>query len=93
MNGPVTCSKPHGAAGANGLPMTGTCRDLSALSTMQRCDDIERRLMELRATLREVRLTTRDSVVQSRNLLEQYRAIRKEMVELQRQLRQFKNSD
>ena len=65
-----------------------TCRDLGALSTMQGGDDIERRLMELRATLREVRLMTRDSVVQSRNLLEQYRAIRKEMVELQRQLRQ-----
>jgi hypothetical protein len=82
----MTAPVPMGSRGR-------TCRDLSALSTMQRCDDIERRLMELRATIREVRLTTRDSVVQSRKLLEQYRAIREEMVELQRQLRQFKNSD
>jgi hypothetical protein len=56
-------------------------------------DDTERRLLELRATLEEVRLTTRASVTQSRKLLEQYRDIRKEMVELQRQLRQHKQSD
>jgi hypothetical protein len=49
--------------------------------------------MELRATLREIKWTTRASVVQSHKLIEQCRAIRKEMVELQRQLRQYKKSD
>jgi hypothetical protein len=71
----------------------GTRLDLGALPTMRHCDDMERRLMELLAALREVKLTTRDSVVQSHKLLEQYRAIRKEMIDLQRQLRQYKNSD
>ena len=71
----------------------GTLLDLGTLPTMRHCDDMERRLMELRAALREVKLTTRDSVVQSHKLLEQYRAIRKEMIDLQRQLRQYKNSD
>jgi hypothetical protein len=49
--------------------------------------------MELRATLRELKLSTRDSVVQSHKLIEQYRAIRKEMVDLQRQLQRRKSSD
>ena len=73
--------------------MTGTCLDLGALPIMRHCDDIERRLMELRATRREVRLTTQNSVVQSRKLLEQYRNIRKELLDLQRQLQRNKNSN